>query len=122
METLFNTFWVSVLGKEDAANYIWLLWNTSTSILSGSNPFFTNLLFSPFGTSLTFDAPILNTIISLPIFLCCGAIASYNFLVILSFLGTFVGFYLFFNLLSNSKNASLIGASLITFSAYRLTF
>lgn len=116
-----NGFWSSSQGLEDAGNYIWLLWHTHQSILSQSSVFFTNLLFYPFGVSLKFDIPILNSVISLPISQVFGPMASYNFLIFFSFLTTFWGFYLFLKYLSKSKIGSLVGALIFTFSAYRLT-
>jgi len=116
-----NGFFSSSQGLEDAGNYIWLLWHTSRG-LPGENPiFFTDLLFYPFGASLKFDAPILNSIISFPISHLFGPMASYNFLILFSFLTTFWGFYLFLKYVSRSKIGGLVGALIFTFSAYRMT-
>ena len=117
-----NWFIASKIGLEDASSYLWLLWRTSEAILNSRPLFYSSLLFYPHGAQLSFDAPILNSILGLPFYLCCGAVASYNFVALFTFIMTFLGLFLYLNYLVKSHLAALIGSAVFTFSAYRLTF
>ncbi len=108
------------IGAEDAAAYLWLLWHSSEALLGKWGLFFTNFLFAPQGASLNLEVPLLNTILSLPFYIFFGPTGSYNFLVVFSFVLTFLGFYVFLKYLAKSKYAAIAGSIIFTFSSYRL--
>lgn len=118
----FNPFIHYIGGTIDTTANLWYLWHAQTSMLTGAfeNIFYTNLMCYPHGVSLTFDTFLFESIISLPIRLCCGTVAAYNFVILFTYIGTFIGMFLFLKLLSKNKNAAIVGALGFTFCTFRL--
>ncbi len=112
----------NIIGKGDSYSLIWRLWHTQSALYEGRwyDLFFSNMLFYPLGTSLWIDTPIINSLISYPAYLLGGPIFAYNSLIFISFVGTFIGMYLFLSVLTKDKKASFLGALGFTFSMWRL--
>lgn len=106
----------------DGLSYTWLLWNTQRSMTAGDwdGIFHTTLVMYPLGVTLKYDIPFVNSILSYPAYLCCGPVFAYNFLVLVSTIGTFIGFYLFLKYLTASRAGAISGALAFTFSLYRI--
>jgi hypothetical protein len=115
---IFNT----IIGSGDVYSYTWYLWHTQKALLAlkWQDIFYTSQMFFPYGGSLRYDAPIFNSIISLPFFVCCGPFASANAVIFFSFITTFIAMFLFFQQLLKHRSAAIIGATLFTFSFFRL--
>jgi hypothetical protein len=82
-------------GFDGWQNY-WNLWWVKTAVLDlHQSPYFTTYLYYPTGYSLLFHTlNIFNSLLSLPIQLCFGLTASYNFVVLFSFVLGGYGTYL----------------------------
>jgi hypothetical protein len=109
-------------GTHDAYSFVWYIWHTHEAIrnLNFQKIFFTDLMFYPYGVDLKFDLFFLYSIVSYPVYFFFGPFASYNFIMILTFIFTFWGMYLFLKLLTSNKHAAIIGALMFTFSGYRV--
>jgi hypothetical protein len=82
-------------GFDGWQNY-WNLWWVKTALLDlQQSPYFTNLLYHPTGYSLLFQTlNIFNAFLTLPVQLTVGLAASYNFVVLFSFVVGGYGAYL----------------------------
>jgi hypothetical protein len=115
---LFHDF----IGIGDIYSYIWAMWHAHNTILTlkFDQLFYTNKILYPEGASFVMNLPIFNSLITLGVYKCCGSIAAYNFLVIFTFIMTFLGMYLFLKLLVKTKTSAFLGALAFTFSFYRI--
>ncbi len=108
-------------GHEEAGLHLWHLWWVSETILRGANPFWTDLLFYPDGVQLyvqTLSAP--NAIITLPVYLLLGPVASFNTVVLLGFALTGFGVFLLARRYSSGFWAPLVFGALVTLSPFHL--
>ncbi len=112
----------SIIGINDAPGYVWFLWHTQSALRTGNfgNILHTTLQAFPIGIPLRFDTPFLNSLLSYPAFLIGGPVVAYNTLLILTFILTCIGMYLFLREFVHDRAAALIGSLGFTFSSYRL--
>src|SRR5688572_2057966 len=104
-------------GNSDANQYIWNIYNFKRAVLAGSNPWFTDLLLYPKGSSLLFHTytPVLG-VFGL---LFSNNIVAVNSGLLLSFVLSGIGaFWLSFRLVPN-KFLALITGLVFAFSPYK---
>lgn len=100
---------------EDSYIFIWNFWWTRTSVLSGSNPYWTDTIFYPAGTSLTFHSyPLPYSLASIPLQLAMpgldGLTACYNITIFLSFvIAAFAAYRLALYVTASHPGALLAG-------------
>ncbi len=95
-----STTRISALSYDSADSYIflWNFWWTKTALFALESPYWTDLLYHPFGTSLAFHGyPLPYSLISVPIQLVLpgltGLVVAFNLVVFLSFFLSVVGAY-----------------------------
>ena len=108
-------------GPSDSSIFMWGLAWWPHALLHGINPFFTNALFAPDRLALGGDVTIpLAALVTAPITLLFGPVASYNLLMLASpVLAAFFAFLLC-RYITRHFAASLVGGYLFGFSAYML--
>lgn len=109
-------------GEGDVFTYAWSLWWFMYAIVYlRRSPFVTNYQFYPLEVNISQDISLIHGALSLPITFLWGPIAGYNFIIFFTFVITGLGFYLFINLITKDRLASLFGTLIFTFS-YNRTF
>ncbi|MGB9301589.1 MAG: hypothetical protein WCD51_13495, partial [Anaerolineae bacterium] len=90
----------------DGWQNFWNLWWVKTALLDlQQSPYFTHYLYYPTGCSLLFQTlNIFNAFLTLPVQLVLGLTASYNFVVLFSFVGGGYGAYLLALHILRAKN------------------
>ena len=111
----------------DGWQMVWNLWWVRYALEHFHNPFHTNLIFYPQGTDLYLHAlNALNGVVSLPVqYLASalgapadGAIAGYNFIILLSFTGGAYGGFCLARYLWSDVRAALLAGLAYGFSTY----
>lgn len=107
---------------DDAYAIIWQLWWFKFSLLDlVKNPFFSDFIEAPYGVHLTFTT-LFNYVIALPVTWAAGPVASYNFMILLSFVLSGLGMYLLSRRLTGAFIPSAFAALLYAFSPYHTVF
>lgn len=117
--TRFNSFIIG--GSEDGAMSLWGFWWFRFSLLDlGENPLSTSYIFYPDGVSLLFHSlPKLLSSLGIPLQYLFGLTASYNLVVIFTFVGTGLATYLLaYHFLRQHVPAAFAGA-LFMLAPYR---
>lgn len=106
----------------DGWQNVWNLWWTKKALLDlHTNPFHTDYLYYPQGTSLYFHTlNIFNGFLSIPLQDMFGLIFSYNTIVLFSFVFGGYGAYLLTHYLVRNRTAAFISGMVFTFSPYHL--
>jgi hypothetical protein len=96
-------------GQNDGYLGIWNIWWTAQALISGSNPYFTPLLFYPQGLDLFWQTLSLpQGLLALPITLTLGPLPAYNLLILASFvLGGYFTFLLVGHILRDTAPTAL---------------
>ncbi len=111
----------------DTWQMVWNLWWVKEALTHFHNPFHTDLIFYPQGAGLYLHAlNALNGLVSLPVQLVVaafstaanGAVAGYNFIVLLSFTLAAYGAFCLARYLWGSERAALLAGLAYGFSAY----
>jgi hypothetical protein len=104
---------------QDLWEKLWDIWWVGEALRRGVNPFFTDVLFYPGGASLLFH-PLnaTNGLLALPLRALFGAIATYNLLVLLSFVLSGYAVYLLARAHGCGRAAALIGGLAYTASTF----
>jgi len=108
-----------LLGAEDMHFFLWLYWHYENSLKAGSNPFFADEIFYPYGISLvsTTVAPF-SAVLYL---LMPAALGAFGKITILQWVAFFLSSVFSFCLVyhfTRSVLPSLVGSSLFAFSVY----
>ena len=108
-------------GGGDAWQGLWNLWWVKQSLFSLANPFKTNYVFYPNGADLYIHSlsPAAG-FLSIPLQTTIGLIATYNCLVILSFVLGGYGAYRLSYYITSNKMASFFSGLVFGFSSYHL--
>ncbi len=108
------------LYSHDQVSYIWELYWWPYAIGHHINPFFSTLIWHPYGTDLTIPATVPGaSLLAFPITLTFGPVASYNILIIVgNALSAFFTFFLIKHL-TKSFIAGVIAGLLFGFSTYQ---
>lgn len=94
----------------DALFGLWHLWWLKTSVLGGKNPFETDLLFHPSGSSLVFSTTsIVNGLVAIPLHSWFSVVEIGNLIFLASIVLAGFGMSLFVHYLTRSFAAGLIG-------------
>lgn len=105
----------------DAYLNLWSYWWVSHALLALENPFWTPLLYAPFGAPLYLHTlnPI-NGLLSLPVQLLAGPIIAYNTVVMLSLTLTAFSAYLLVTHVTRSRAAGWFGGLIFGFGSYHM--
>jgi len=110
-----------VPGGGDAWQHIWNLWWVKEALLNlHTNPYHTDLLYYPDGVSLYFHTLVLTAgLIGIPLqLLGLNLIATYNLILLSSFVLAGYGTYLLCYYLTGNRWASFVGGLVFAFSPY----
>lgn len=107
---------------DDAYAILWYIWWFKHSIVDlNASPSFSPLVESPYGVAIT-HSTILNHLIALPFTTFWGPVASYNIMILLSFVLSAVGMYLLVYEITRSAAPSAFSALAYAFSPYHTFF
>jgi hypothetical protein len=112
-----------VPGGGDAWQHVWNLWWVKEALLTyQTNPYHTDLLFYPEGANLYFHTLVLTAgLIGIPLqLLGLDLIATYNVILLLSFVIGGYGAYLLCRYLTRSDWASFVGGAVFAFAPYHM--
>ena len=105
----------------DIPVYIWNLWWMKESLFSGSSPFFSDFIFTPYGVSLTFHAFVFfKAFLSIPLQGVISAWTAYNLLILFTFSAAGYGMYLLARQLTGSAPAAWVAGLVYGFSPFML--
>jgi hypothetical protein len=100
----------------------WTFWWIKEALQSGQNPFYTTLLYYPYGVSLTsHNIAWFNIALWLPLQAVVGSVAAYNIVFILVITLNGFAFYLFARAETGVFQAALIGGIIFGFWPYTLS-
>jgi hypothetical protein len=107
---------------QEAHVFIWNFWWFKKAIMElHQNPFYTDYVFYPEGESLFFcEIPVLYAFLSVPLQLRLNPFATYNVLMILSFILTGVGMYLLLKYLTRNRVAAFIGGCIFNYAPFHV--
>ncbi len=107
---------------DDAYAILWYIWWFKHSIVDlHTSPSFSPLVESPYGVAIT-HSTVLNHLIALPFTSLWGPVASYNIMILLSFVLSAVGMYLLVHEITGSAAPSAFSALAYAFSPYHTAF
>lgn len=104
----------------DALQNVWNMWWFKRAIFDlGTSPFYTDLLHHPYGISLLLQTySLANVLIALPFSLFLNMQATYNIVVLFSFVASGVTMFYLASHLTKNDYASLVAGVVFAFSAY----
>jgi hypothetical protein len=113
----------STYSQEDAYICLWGLWWTKHSLLQGLNPYWTDFLFYPMGTSLVFHAyPLTYGLVSLPFQQMIeglpGLVVALNSIILLSFVFSGFGAYLLASHVTGNRLAGWVAGVIYAFMPF----
>jgi hypothetical protein len=113
----------SIYDPADANIFLWNFWWTNKALSELRNPYWTDFLFHPDGTSLAlYGYPIIYSALSIPVQFCLpglkGLALAFNFIVFLSFVLSGWGAYLLVRHLTQSKPGALIAGLIFSFMPF----
>jgi hypothetical protein len=105
----------------DSWQNMWNMWWLKRALLDLRNPYFTDALYYPYGTSLYLHTlnPI-NFILSLPVHAIFGLVVAYNFIIIGSLCASGYTAYLLAHDVTRDRRAALVGGAVFACSGYLL--
>jgi hypothetical protein len=105
----------------DAYKLAWDLWWPTKALLElRSNPFFSDYIFYPLGTTLVFDTIIfVSALLAIPLQSVFGFVATHNILIVLSFVLSAYGTYLLIYHLTSNGYAAFVGGIIFAFCPYK---
>jgi hypothetical protein len=107
---------------DDVWHHQWTFWWVKQSISEGRSPFYTDLLFHPYGVSLlTHNIAWLNIALWLPLQAIVGSVTAYNLVFIAIFALNGFATYLLAHEWTGSKRAAFIGGLVFGFWPYNLS-
>ncbi len=118
--TRLNTHIPGVGG--DAYQFYWGIWWIHHSIFEmGESPYYTDLLFYPYGVSLTFHTlSIFNGMAAAPLVAGGGTTIAFNIVFLLMFPVSGIGMYLLCYHICCDRKAAFVGSLVFVFSPFRL--
>ncbi len=117
----FNTAVVGAEQAVDAYLHVWNTWWVATALRDGTSPFFTNLLYYPYGADLFWQTlGFSQGVIATPVTLAFGPIAGFNFVTISAFpIGGYAAYLLAKRVVDNAP-AALVAGAIYAFSSYHM--
>lgn len=112
--------WLPSDGGDALQNY-WNYWWTRQALAAGQNPYWTPLLYAPYGAPLYLHTlNLFNGLVSLPLQLLFGLIPAYNTIVLLSL--SLAGYfaYLLVAEICGSRHAGFVGGVVYAFGSYHM--
>lgn len=106
--------------RGDYAQNLWNFWWVKKALINEhTNPYFTNYLFSPVGTSLAFHSLTLyNSLLAIPLQFFFDLLTVYNILIIHCFILSGIGTYLLAEYLTNDKLTAFVAGIIFSFCPY----
>ncbi len=106
-------------GDDVLQGYWNMWWARQAALAQGHNPFETPLMHHPFGLSLYFHTHnLLNSLLTLPVQVCCGIPAAFNLAALLAFTLAGCGAYALTYYLTGVRPAALLAGLVYAFSPY----
>ncbi|MFC2163319.1 hypothetical protein ACFLRF_06515, partial [Candidatus Altiarchaeota archaeon] len=103
----------------DSIKSMWNLWTAKERITRSHDPYHTDMIFHPQGTSLILDSyPLLAGIISIPAQSLSGLIPAYNTMMLLALIWSAFGAYKLTEYLTKDRNTAIICGLAFGFSPY----
>ncbi|MFQ6137006.1 MAG: hypothetical protein ACE5PM_07485 [Candidatus Hydrothermarchaeales archaeon] len=105
----------------DVYPFIWVLWWVKKALLElHTSPYFSNYIFYPSGTNLSFHPlTFFNSLVAIPLQFIFSPVTSYNLLFLFSFVMSGFGAYLLTRYLTKNETASFIAGIIFAFSPFR---
>jgi hypothetical protein len=108
-------------GSTDLWQNLWNFWWWGKAVGAGANPFETDALFHPFGTSLALHTHSpLNMLVALPVTWTLGPVAAYNVVQLAGLVLSGVGAWLLARDLCGNERAALVAGLIFAFFPHRL--
>ncbi len=114
----------AVLGPPgDNLEYVWKMWWFKHALLDlGVSPFFAPDVFYPFGYPVALsETTVTHTVLGLPLTVLWGEVASYNTMIVCSFVLSGYGLYLYLRGMGCGVAGSFIGGAAFAFCPYRMS-
>jgi hypothetical protein len=110
-----------IAGQWDGWFYVWDLWWWKYSVLIlHSSPYYTNYIFYPIGTNFAYaGGGVITELIGIPLQNIFNVIATYNILILFSYVASAFGMYLLVRYLTGNGSAAFISGLIFSFSQYR---
>ncbi len=106
---------------EDRDQNLWNLWWVRHALLEGHNPFVTNMIWYPTPVSLYYHTlNIFNGLLAVPLLSVFSLAATYNIVVLFSFVVGGYGAFLLVHYLCGNRWAALVGSVVFAYSAYHI--
>lgn len=106
---------------EDRAQNLWNLWWVRQALISGTNPFVTDMLWYPTPVSLYYHTlNIFNGLLALPLLSFFSLTITYNIVVLFSFVMAGYGAFLLVHYITGNRWAALVGSVVFAYSAYHI--
>jgi hypothetical protein len=107
--------------RVDRDQNLWNLWWTREALLSGRNPFVTDMIWYPEPQSLYYHTlNVFNGIVAVPLLSFLSLPTTYNVIVFLSFVLSGWGAFLLVHYLCGNRWAALAGSVVFAYSAYHI--
>ncbi len=111
-----------IIGGNDAWQSLWGLWWFKKSVEDNASIYYTNYLFYPTGVNLAFHMQsFFNLLLGIPLQDFFGLIATYNILILLSFVIGAYGTFLLVEHLTKNKTAAFISGVIFAFCPYHFS-
>jgi hypothetical protein len=106
---------------EDRAQNLWNLWWVRHALLSGHNPFVTDMIWYPTPVSLYYHTlNIFNGLLAVPLLSVFSLTTTYNIVVLFSFVVGGYGAFLLVYYVCGNRWAALVGSVVFAYSAYHI--
>src|SRR5207302_8145952 len=107
--------------REDRDQNLWNLWWTRTALLSGHNPFVTDMIWYPTPITLYYHTlNVFNGVLAVPLMTVFSLQTTYNIIVLFSFVMCGWGAFLLFHYLCGNRWAAFVGSLVFAYSAYHV--
>jgi hypothetical protein len=107
--------------RVDRDQNLWNLWWTREALLSGRNPFVTDMIWYPEPQSLYYHTlNAFNGLVATPLLSFLSLPTTYNLIVFLSFVLTGWGAFLLVHYMCRNRWAALVGSVVFAYSAYHI--
>jgi hypothetical protein len=105
----------------DTFQFVWNIWWYKTAMLNGQNPFFTDQIYHPFGTTLAYHTTVPAFSAPGAVFsLIMGVVPAYNLMYLLTLIFTGYNLYFLMRYMGIGFAAALLAGCIFAFNPYHL--
>lgn len=116
---LILNFTKAVPGEFDTYWFLWEIWHFGHQLGSGNSPFFSTLIYYPYGTSLYLSTVVpLLSLLSIPLQWAFGLVGAYNALYLASYVLSAYFAYLLAKEVTGDARVSFVAAIIFAFAPY----